>query len=139
MAAVRVRLLMLAGVVVLVAVGGGLAIAAATSSDGGDTSAVPHGTYCDSTRRALEYVGSDRARQIALLDRVVARAPADVAPTVRSVRAAPPSSSRYTAAHNVWSYYNNTHCCDCHLAYPPPEIRAFTPEQRARVEAGGLP
>ena len=142
MGIVRVRLVVLAVVIVAVAVGSGLAIAAAMDGpDGAESAATaPEPTnYCDAARAALQYPGTDDAQVAVLLDRVVELAPADGAPTVRNVRAQRPGSERYEAEHNVWDWYNTSHCCGCHFAEPPPEILKFTPEQRARVEAGGLP
>jgi hypothetical protein len=123
---VRVWLVALAAIAV--AVGSGVAIAAATSDSSGDgASAKPAGSYCDAVNEG------------APLDVVVALAPPAVEAVVRDVRDAAPGSRRAASARNLWTYYNNNHCCDCHDAKQAPEIAALSPEQRARVEAGGQP
>lgn len=133
------RLLVLAAIAV-VAAGSGFAIVAATNSSAERTASTPkHGSYCDAVSTALEYDGHESARRSALLDRVVALAPAEVEPIVRDVRAAAPGSARAAAARNLWTYYNDNHCCDCYDGRRAPQIAALTPEQRARVEAGGQP
>src|SRR5262245_42772235 len=122
---VRVWLLALAAVVV--AVGSGVAIAAATSGSSGDGAASPQRSYCDAVQEG------------APLNDVVELAPPAVVAVVRDVRDATPGTQRAASARNLWTYYNNNHCCDCHDAKQAPEIAALSPGQRARVEAGGQP
>ena len=108
----------------------GILLAARNGQTGGDTLVV----IC-----ALAYSGHDPARRSALLARVAALAPKDVAPVVREVRAARAGSPRGVAARHLWDYFNTNHCCDCHRATQPPEIAELTPAQRARVVAGEQP
>ncbi|HEY8217443.1 MAG TPA: hypothetical protein VIH82_09935 [Acidimicrobiia bacterium] len=118
----------LLGLAVVVVVGSGVAIAAATNVLSDDAASEPtHVSYCDA-------VGAG-----APIDEVVSLAPPAVEAVVREVRDAPAGSERALEARNLWAYYNNNHCCDCYDAKQAPEIAALTPEQRARVAAGGAP
>jgi len=63
-------------------------------------------------------------------------APSEVAPSVRTVEHSKPGSHAYVAAHRLWDYFNNTHCCGCLFARTPPEISALTPKQRKLIEDG---
>ena len=116
-------------------VASGLALATPGTAFG----AAPHrsgGSYCDAVVRVMSYSGKSTARRRVLYNRVVAKAPYMVRDIARDVRDAPAGSERATKAHNLWVYFNNNSCCECHGARQAPQIADFTPEQRMRVEAG---
>lgn len=91
----------------------GAAVLALTGGGGEKASAAGPTSYCEATLRALQYTGDDNDRFRELLDPVVALAPGEVAPTVRTLRAVEPGSRRYERARELWNYYNNNHCCQC--------------------------
>ena len=97
------------------------------------------GSYCDAVAKEMAYMGRNKARRRALFDRIVARAPTMVRDIARDVRDLPSGSANAVKAHNLWTYFNNNNCCDCHGAKAPPLIADLTPDQRAKVEAGGQP
>ena len=114
------------------------------SRGGSGGSAAAHGAvadppptdYCSFARDSLQYQGHDAHRAAVLFARVLAHAPREVAPSVRIVEHATPGTRPYIAAHRLWDYFNNNHCCQCLDARIAPEISALTPEQRQLIEDG---
>ena len=134
---VRVRAVLIV-TVALVAIGGGVGVAIASTGDDAVPSAVtrPHGSYCDAARDALQYEGNDRAWQANLLDRTLALSPPELVSTMKTIRTSDPTSKKYTAAHRMWDYYNNNHCCQCIDTHYAPQLYELTPEQRKHIEQG---
>ncbi len=138
--AVRVRFVVLL-TIALLAAGAGVGIAVTRSSDGDTPAATtvadpPPTDYCSFARDALQYEGHDAKREAVLFARVLKRAPSEVAPSLRTVEHSTPGTHTYVAAHRLWDYFNNNHCCQCVFTRIPPEISALTPEQRKIIEDG---
>jgi hypothetical protein len=137
---VRVRFVVLLAIALLAA-GAGAGVAVTRSSDGGTPAATavadpPPTDYCSFARDALQYEGHDAKHQAVLFARVLKHAPSEVAPSLRTVEHATPGTFTYAAAHRLWDYFNNNHCCQCIDARIAPEISALTPEQRKIIEDG---
>ena len=70
-------------------------------------------SYCSASLAVDRYLGHSDTAVHALLARVLAVAPVDVVSDVKAMRAAPLRSTRYATAKDLWSRYNNNHCCAC--------------------------
>jgi len=127
--------------IALLAAGAGVGVGV-TQSSGRDTPATvavagpPPTDYCSFARDALQYEGRDAHRQTVLFARVLEHAPSEVAPSLRTVEHSEPGTYAYVAAHRLWDYFNNNHCCQCLDARIAPEISALTPKQRKLIEDG---
>lgn len=136
----HVRFVVLLTIALLVAgAGAGVAV---TRSSGGDTPTAtavadpPPTDYCSFARDALQYEGHDSHRQTVLFARVLKHAPSEVSPSLHKMAHSTPGTYAYIAAHRLWDYFNNNHCCQCLYTQIPPEISALTPKQREIIEDG---
>ena len=106
---------------VLVLVRGAVAVATAsavltvgpamTTTDASSAATKP--SYCSASRAVDDYRGIRTTTVRALLGRALRLAPREIAPTIRSMRAAPEPSLTYDTARAVWSRYNTDNCCTC--------------------------
>jgi len=126
--------LVLANVGVALANGGSAAPAPVVRAGVSSKSNQP--SYCDTARAALQYEGHSAARLTKLMNRTIAIAPDELVSILRAVRDTDAGTHDYVAAHRLWDYYNNNHCCQCIDAYLSPEISDLTPEQRQHIEDG---
>ena len=84
-------------------------------------------TYCDAALKAARYTGPSATRLRQLLDPVVARAPAKVASSARTIHAADIGSARFNAARAKWIYDTTGLCCGCESQYTPPVVATTLP------------
>lgn len=98
--------------VAAVLAGGMLVAGFATTADEASGAATKP-SYCAASRAVDEYRGNRVTTVRALLGRALQLAPREIAATIRTMRAIPQTSPRYTAAKGVWSRYNTNNCCTC--------------------------
>ena len=128
--------------ITLLIVGAGVGIGIALTSDGNQPTVNPFSTaaskasYCGVAREALEYEGHSAARRAQLLDRTLRLSPPELVSTLKTIRKSSIGSNDYVAAHRLWDYYNNNHCCNCLDRFTAPEIYELTPLQRKHIETG---
>lgn len=84
-------------------------------------------TYCTAALKAARYTGPSATRLRQLLDPVVARAPAKVASSARTIHVADVGSARFNAARAKWIYDTTGLCCGCKSQYKPPVVAATLP------------
>jgi hypothetical protein len=84
-------------------------------------------TYCDAALKAARYAGPSVTRLRQLLVPVVARAPAKVASSARTIHAADVGSARFNAARAKWIYDTTGLCCGCKSQYTAPVVAASLP------------
>ncbi|HSO94802.1 MAG TPA: hypothetical protein VLV81_02045 [Acidimicrobiia bacterium] len=108
---------------------GGVAVGVVTTRTASPSSAATV-SYCSASRTLDEYRGHDHAQVVALLERIQQRAPVEIAPVVRQLRADRPTSAAFRAAHTSWTRYNTNHCCSCVGGPNLPQL-ASTPPARS--------
>jgi len=79
-------------------------------------------SYCSASLAVDHYTGRSDAAVHRLVGHVLAVAPAEVVADVKTMRAAPLRSARYTTAKDLWSRYNNHHCCTCIGGTSAPQV-----------------
>jgi hypothetical protein len=129
--------LLLAGAGAALAAGGGDDVRPPRITAGTTTAkANPKRNYCDAARVALEYQGTSEVERRHLVADTLVLSPAELVSTLETIRSSHPGSPEYMAAHRLWDYYNNNHCCNCYDKYFAPQISDLTPTQRQHIEEG---